>query len=80
MTVFGMKYTHIVVIECALYLYEMLADGGHIERLDDKEWSVRPSFVTLEQDGFFSEEATALAWFRGRPDPCVRNGGAFDHP
>ena len=52
--VFGMKYTHIVVIECALYLYEMLADGGHIERLDDEKWRLRPSFVTTDPTEFFS--------------------------
>ena len=64
-TVFGMKYTHIVVIECALYLYEMLADGGHIERLDDKEWKFRPSFVALEQDGFYSERQRWLGFAGG---------------
>ena len=32
----------------------MLADGGHIERLGDERWRLSPSFVTLEEDGFFS--------------------------
>ena len=64
-TVFGMKYTHIVVIECALYLYEMLADGGHIERLGDKEWRLSPSFVTLEEDGFFSAKQGWLGFAGG---------------
>ena len=64
-TVFGMKYTHIVVIECALYLYEMLADGGHIERLGDEEWRLRPSFVTLEEDGFFSAKQGWLGFSGG---------------
>ena len=64
-TVFGMKYTHIVVIECALYLYEMLADGGHIERLDDEEWRLRPSFVTLEEEGFFSDKQDWLGFAGG---------------
>ena len=60
-----MKYTHIVVIECALYLYEMLADGGHIERLGDKEWRFRPSFVALEQDEFFSAKPNWLGFAGG---------------
>ena len=64
-TVCGMKYTHIVVIECALYLYEMLADGGHIERLDDEEWRVRPSFVSLQQDEFFTERQHWLGFAGG---------------
>ena len=64
-TVFGMKYTHIVVIECALYLYEMLADGGHIERLGDKKWRLRPSFVTLEKNEFFSAKLDWLGFSGG---------------
>ena len=64
-TVFGMKYTHIVVIECALYLYEMLADGGHIERLRGKEWRLRPSFVTTETDEFFSAKLDWLGFAGG---------------
>ena len=64
-TVFGMKYTHIVVIECALYLYEMLADGGHIERLPGEKWRLRPSFVTTEEAGFFSAKQDWLAFAGG---------------
>ena len=64
-TIFGMKYTHIVVIECALYLYEMLADGGHIERLGDEEWRLRPSFVALEEPGFFSAKPDWLGFAGG---------------
>ena len=64
-TIFGMKYTHIVVIECALYLYEMLVDGGHIKRLGDEEWRLRPSFVALEEDGFFSAEQDWLGFAGG---------------
>lgn len=64
-TVFGMKYTHMVVIECALYLYEMLADGEHIQRLQDKEWRLRPSFVTSKHDCFFSAEQDWLGFAGG---------------
>ena len=64
-TVFGMKYTHIVVIECALYLYEMLADGEHIKRLGGKEWRLRPSFVTLEKNEFFSAKLDWLGFAGG---------------
>lgn len=64
-TVFGMKYTHIVVIECALYLYEMLASGGHIERLADEKWRLRPSFVTLDEGGFFSAKQDWLGFAGG---------------
>ena len=63
--VFGMKYTHIVVIECALYLYEMLADGSHIERLADEKWRLRPSFVTTDPAGFFSTNQNWLAFAGG---------------
>lgn len=65
LTIFGMKYTHIVVIECALYLYEMLADGGHITRPPDEEWRLRPSFVALEEDGFFSTQQEWLGFAGG---------------
>ena len=64
-TVFGMKYTHIVVIECALYLYEMLADGGHIKRLADEKWRLRLSFVTLDEVGFFSAKQDWLRFAGG---------------
>ena len=64
-TVFGMKYTHIVVIECALYLYEMLMDRGHVARLGDEEWRLRPSFVTLDADGFFSARQDWLVFAGG---------------
>ncbi len=61
-TVFGMKYTHIVVVECALYLYEMLVEGGHVERMDDDEkWRLRLSFGTVEENGFFS---SSQKWLR----------------
>ncbi len=65
LSIFGMKYTHIVVIECALYLYEMLADGGHITRIPDEEWRLRPSFVTLDEDGFFSAQQKWLGFAGG---------------
>jgi hypothetical protein len=64
-TVFGMKYTHIVVIECALYLYEMLADGNHIKRLEGKEWKLRPSFVMLEKNEFFSAKPDWIGFAGG---------------
>ena len=64
-TVFGMKYTHIVVIECALYVYEMLADGGHIERQEDEKGRLRPSFVTLDGAGFFSAKQDWLGFAGG---------------
>ena len=31
-TVFGIRYAHLIVIECALYLYKKLLDEGSIER------------------------------------------------
>ena len=64
-TVFGMKYTHIVVIECALYLYEMLTDGGHIERLADEKWRLRPSYVALDEMEFLSEKQDWLRFAGG---------------
>ena len=80
-TVFGMKYTHIVVIECALYLYEMLADGGHIERLADEKWRLRPSFVTTDEAGFFSTKQDWLAFAGGlifrSVRPSVRSPTGF---
>ena len=73
-TVFGMKYTHLVVIESALYLYEMLADGGHIARLGDEEWRLRPSFVTLDENGFFSAKQGWLG-FAGGLIPAIGTPG-----
>ena len=64
-TVFGMKYTHIVVIACALYLYEMLVDRGHVAHLGDKEWRLRPSFITLDEDSFFSAKQDRLGFAGG---------------
>ena len=63
--VVGVKYTHIVVIECALYLYEMLAEGGHIERLADEKRRLRPSFVATDATQFFSMSQNWLAFAGG---------------
>ena len=54
-TVFGVKYTHMIVIETALYLYEQLVGLGQVEQPGD-EWRTRASFVAAEAEGFF--EAT----------------------
>ena len=54
-----------MVIECALCLYEMLADGGHIERLADEKWRLRLSFVTLDEIGFFSAKQDWLRFAGG---------------
>ena len=64
-TVFGMKYTHLVVVECALYLYEKLVEGGHADRLDDEKWRLRPSFVALDEDGFFAPKQGWLGFAGG---------------
>ena len=73
-TVIGMKYTHILVIEYALYLYEMLADRGHIERLADEKWRLRPSFVTLNEIGFFPVKRDRLG-FAGVLIPAIGTAG-----
>ena len=58
-----------VLIPCrhrvALYLYEMLADGGHIKRLADEKWRFRLSFVTLDEVGFFSAKQDWLRFTGG---------------
>ena len=64
-TVFGMKYTHIIVIECALYIHEMLAKAGHIPRPPDEKWRFRPSFVTTDPTEFFSENQDWLGFAGG---------------
>ena len=64
-TVFGMKYTHIVVIECALYLNEMLANAGHIQRPPDERQRLRPSFVATDEAGFFAENQNWLGFAGG---------------
>ena len=63
-TVFGAKYTHLVVIETALYLYERLVDTGNIERPAEK-WRTRSSFVATEVDDFFNDSAKWLAFAGG---------------
>ena len=64
-TVFGMKYTHVVVIECALYLHEMLAKAGHIPRPPDERSRLRLSFGTTEPTDFFSENQDWLRFAGG---------------
>ena len=63
-TVFGVKYTHIVVVETALYLYERLVEIGMIERPGDK-WRTRASFLAAEAEGFFEKSAEWLAFAGG---------------
>ena len=64
-TVFGMKYTHIIVIECALYIHEMLAKAGHVPRRPDEKWRFRPSFVTTDPTEFFSVNKDWLGFAGG---------------
>ena len=64
-TVFGIKYTHIVVIETALYLHEKLVDDGHVAQPSEEEWRVRLSFVSLEEERFFSENQKWLGFAGG---------------
>ena len=64
-TVFEIKYSHIVVIESALYLHEKLVDEGHVKQPSDEEWRVRLSFVTLEEEGFFSANQKWLGFAGG---------------
>lgn len=64
-TVFGMKYTHVVVIACALYLHEMLAKAGHIPRPPDKRSRLRLSFGTTDPNDFFSESQDWLRFAGG---------------
>ena len=72
-TVFGVKYTHIVVIESALYLYEKLVDAGHVEgprrgRVEDK------AVIRGAGGGRVFLGEAEVAWFRGRVDFGLRNG------
>lgn len=53
------------MIECAFYLYEMLADGQHIERLGDDNCRLRPSFVALDKEGFFPTKQGWIAFAAG---------------
>ena len=46
-TIYGIRYAHLVVIECALYLYEKL-----LERLDDDPCKVIVRLALLEQPQF----------------------------
>ena len=65
-TIFGCKYSHIVVIECALYLYEKLIDEGHVEKPAMEKWRFRPSFGTLDdEESFFIESRKWLAFSGG---------------
>ena len=65
-TIFGCKYSHILVIECALYLYEKLVDEGHIEQPAMEMWRYRPSFGTFEDvETFFTESQNWLAFDGG---------------
>ena len=41
-TVFGIRYAHLIVIECAMYLYEKLLDESSIERPSGDIYKVTP--------------------------------------
>lgn len=64
-TVFGMKYTHIVVIECTLYLHEMLVKAGLVPRPRDERWWLRPSLGTTDPKNLFSESQDWLGFAGG---------------
>ena len=64
-TIFGVKYTHIVVIESALYLYEKLVDEGHANGPGDVEWRLRPGLWTGDGEQFFSEQQNWLRFAGG---------------
>ena len=63
-TVFSMKYTHMVVIETALYLYERLVDTGQIEQ-PGENWRTRASFVATEAERFFEDNTRWLGFAGG---------------
>ena len=67
-----LKYTRIVAIESAVYRYEKLVDYGHVELLADEEWRLKPSFMTLEEKGFFCQ--AELATIRRIPDLAFGRG------
>ena len=47
-TLFGIGYPHLVVIESALYLYHSLLDEPSIQRPDGDIYQVTPAFVCRE--------------------------------
>ena len=52
--VLGMKYTHILVVECALYIHEMLVKSGHVKHVDEDRLKLRLSLdTTVSPDSFF---------------------------
>ena len=51
-TLFGIRYAHVIVIESALYLYERLLDESSIQRPDGDIYMVKPGFsCPAEQAG-----------------------------
>ena len=44
-TVFGIRYAHLIVIECALYLYDKLLDEKSIERPRGDIYTIKPGFA-----------------------------------
>ncbi len=48
-TLFGIRYAHVIVIEAALYLYERLLDERSIERPGGDIYMVKPGFACPEE-------------------------------
>ena len=65
MKMFGMKYTHIIIIESALYLYEKLADIGEIKRPKGDIFLVKPCLCTDLSEDVFGNDTSWLAFDGG---------------
>ena len=62
---FGIKYTHIIIIESALYLYDKLVDIGEIERPKGDIFRVKPCLCTDLSEDVFGNDTSWLAFDGG---------------
>ena len=64
-SILGMKYTHIIVIESALYLYGELLENKGIEKPKGETYLVKPCFFTSSSEDVFSNNPSWLTYNGG---------------
>ena len=78
-TILGVKYTHMVVVESALYIWERLVDDGHVERPADDEWRLRPSLWMVDGAELFSGQQDWLRFAGGLIVAFGSEERSFEH-
>ena len=72
-TLFGIRYAHVIVIEAALYLYQKLLDEPSIQRPEGEIYLVNPGFdcpreqATSSRPNWLRFEGTMMMEFSSEP-------------